>query len=114
MNDEPARIEPEFEVRDADTHRIIQALNDQARELLIHPPFAINMIGSTSIGQLGFIWEFQRTKGVALDAVVVELDWDQMQFIRTFIDQHLGDMDEATALRKLYESNEGDKHDPEA
>lgn len=100
MPDEP--IEAEFTVRDDDAKRIVQAFNDQARDLLIHPPFSLNLIGSTELGDLSIIFEFQRTEGSAVDATVVELCWPQLQFIRKFLNEQLGEETEEAVIRRLY------------
>lgn len=87
--------------------RMIEAMNQQARDVMVFPPLTCNLV----IGKrLTIVFEFLRTPGTALDATIVQLNFEQARIIQDFLNTELGDMTELDVLRTMREPTK-ERHD---
>lgn len=94
-----------------DAMRIIEAMNQQAREVLIFPPIACNLIVTKKT--ITIVVEFQRMHGSAMDATIVQLNFEQARLIQDFLNHELGEMTELALLRRMKEPTKENRDDTE-
>ena len=88
------------EYNDDDAHRIIEAMNQQARDILTFPPIVCNIVSGKHIS---LVFEFQRIDGTVMDATIVQLNFEQARIIQTFLNDELGQLTEQQLLRTMKE-----------
>lgn len=108
MNIDGEEFEEET-VAGSDAVRTIQALNDQARDILVFPAMAVNLLADPTSISLAI--EFQRIPGAALDATVVQLTWQQARRLSIFLRTHLNAKTETDEIRRLFPTNERENRD---
>ena len=94
-----------------DAYRMIEAMNQQARDILTFPPIVCSVVSGIHIS---LILEFQRIDGTVMDATIVQLNFAQARMIQDFLNEELMDLTEVELLSTMNEPTKENSDDTEA